>query len=246
MEMRAADPQQQAMRASYLGELRIDSGSRVLEVGCGSGAVARAIAERWPDAQVTGADPSLVLLEHARELGGGHANLSFEEADARSLPFASDSFDAVIFHTVLCHIPRPEEALAEAFRVLTAGGTLAVFDGDYATTTVAVGETDPLQACVEAAVAMLVHDRWLVRRLPSLLIAAGFEMQGVHAFSLVESSEPKYMLTMVDRGADAIVREGRISEELAAALKAEARARIEAGRFFGHIAYTACLARKPR
>ena len=45
------------------------------------------------------------------------------------------------------HVPGPERALAEAFRVLRADGRLA-FDGDYATTTVALGPDDPRQACM--------------------------------------------------------------------------------------------------
>ena len=44
----------------------------------------------------------------------------------------------VVFHTTLCHVPGPELALTEASRVLVAGGLLAVFDGDYATTTLRV------------------------------------------------------------------------------------------------------------
>ena len=45
-ELRAADPKQQAMLASYLEELDLPADARVLEIGCGSGAIARAIAAR--------------------------------------------------------------------------------------------------------------------------------------------------------------------------------------------------------
>jgi len=50
------------------------------------------------------------------------------------------------------------------------------------------------------------------------------------------------MLTIVDRGADVLAGTGRIGGELAAALKNEARRRVEAGSFFGHLAYASVIA----
>jgi hypothetical protein len=51
------------------------------------------------------------------------------------------------------------------------------------------------------------------------------------------------MLTLVDRGADTLVASGRLGEPAADALKAEARRRVAAGEFFGHIAYASLIAR---
>lgn len=53
------------------------------------------------------------------------------------------------------------------------------------------------------------------------------------------------MPTVVDRGADLLRASGQIGDELAAALKAEARRRVEAGAFFGHIACASLAARRP-
>jgi ubiquinone/menaquinone biosynthesis C-methylase UbiE len=87
-------------------------------------------------------DPSPGFLVVARELSAGIPNLDFLEGDAKALPFDDGSFDAVVFHTTLCHVPDPDVALGEAFRVLGTGGRLAVFDGDYATVTCASGHAD--------------------------------------------------------------------------------------------------------
>jgi SAM-dependent methyltransferase len=87
LEFRAADPQQIAMREEYLGRVAFRADARVVEVGCGTGAVARAIAARSGVATVIGVDPSPVFIEKARALAADVANVSFLEGDARSLPF---------------------------------------------------------------------------------------------------------------------------------------------------------------
>jgi ubiquinone/menaquinone biosynthesis C-methylase UbiE len=239
LELRAADPQQRRMREAYLSEIAFPPNARVLDVGCGTGAVTRVLAEWAGVGQVVGIDPSPSFLEKARELASGHPNLAFEQADGRQLPFEVDSFDLT-----LCHVPSPERALAEAFRVLRRGGWLAVFDGDYATTTVAIGDFDPLQACVDAWGGSSVHDRWLLRRLPPLARTQGFEVVSYRSHGYVQNVDPDYMMTIVSRGIDALTTSGRIAREVAVSLLGEARRRADSGEFFGHVAYVSMLARK--
>ena len=245
LELRAADAAQQAMLEDYLADLALRDGARVLEVGCGTGAVARTLAVRPGVGEVVGLDPSPVFVQRAREIAAGVGNLSYVVGGGTALPFDNGAFDAVIFHTVLSHIPEAGAALAEAARVTAAGGALAAFDGDYATTTVAVGDHDPLQACVDAAMDALVHDRYLVRRLGTLVRAAGWEVVRLRSHGYVESEDPGYMLTLVDRGADTLVAAGRLGSDAAEALKSEARRRVAAGEFFGHIAYASLIGRRP-
>ncbi|HEX5166268.1 MAG TPA: methyltransferase domain-containing protein [Thermomicrobiales bacterium] len=245
LETRGADPQQQAMRRVFLSDIAFPDGARVLDVGCGTGVLTRVIAG-WPGvAEVVGVDPAPSLLEKARGLAAGLTNLTFEVADGRELPYEDDSFDVVIFDSTLCHVPHPERALAEAFRVLRPSGWLAAFDGDYATTTVALGDHDPLQACADVTMANSVNDRWLVRRLPALARACGYEVVGFRSHGFTETTEGGYMLTVVERGADMLHAFGQISGETAAMLKAEAYRRVEGKTFFGHIAYGSLTARKP-
>jgi SAM-dependent methyltransferase len=246
LELRAADRQQRAMLDSYLSEIRFPSGARVLEIGCGTGPITRALAARPGVTEAVGIDPSQVFLAEARELAKAATNLTFEQGDGRSLSFADADFDVVVLHTTLCHVPQPERVLAEAFRVLRAEGTLAVCDGDYATITVALGESDPLQDCIEAVKTAFLNDPWLVRRLPTLLGAVGFELQSSTSHGYLQTSDPDYMLTLVDRGADALESWGRIGPDLAASLKAEARRRAEADQFFGFIGFASFIARKPQ
>jgi ubiquinone/menaquinone biosynthesis C-methylase UbiE len=245
LESRGADAQQQALRRAFLELIEFRSGARVLEVGCGTGVLTRRLAA-WPGVgTVVGVDPAPSLLARSRDLAAELGNVEFEEADARALPFEDGTFEVVVFDSTLSHVSQPEQAFAEAFRVLRPSGTLAVFDGDYATATVALGEHDPVQTCVDAMMASSVTDRWLMRRLPSLAREYGFAVSSFRSHGYAETEGGDYMLSVIDRGADLLYGRGHIDDETAAALKREARRRVENGTFFGHIAYASLVARKP-
>ena len=93
---------------------------RVLDLCCGPGLVTEAAARRG--AAATGLDFSPAMLAEAR---AAHPGLHFDEGDAEAMPVADASFDAVVSNFGIHHVPRPERALAEAFRVLRPGGRLA-------------------------------------------------------------------------------------------------------------------------
>src|SRR5262249_15235730 len=149
-------------------------------------------------------------------------------------------FDVVVLHTVICHVLEPEQVIAEAFRVMRSGGWLAVFDADYAT--VATGNCDPLQACIDV---LPVQNLGLVRRLPSMLEDCGFKALPMRCHGYVEAPEGGLMLGWIDRGADALVTIGRIGNELSEALRVEAKRRSASKSWFGHISFFSVLGRKP-
>ena len=244
LELRAADPQLRAMLTATLTDAALPEGSRVLEVGCGTGAITRVVAQ-WPGVSgAIGVDPSPVFIARARELARDLAAATFETADGRTLPFAAACFDSVLFHTTLCHVPEPQTMLGEAVRVLQPGGCVAIFEGDYATATLATRAGDPLEACADAFREHFVHDPWLARRLPALVRAAGLRVETFRSHGYVEALEPGFMLaSWVDMGADALVASGRTDASTAVALKAEARRRVASGEYFGHISYSSLVAR---
>lgn len=245
LETRAEIPSQQEMLKDYFSGVQIPDGAAVLEVGCGTGPVCRFVAGLPGVAKVVGVDPSPILLAKARELSEGTSGLEWEEGDGKSLRFDDASFDVVVFHTLLTHLPEPEAVLAEAFRMLKPSGTLAVCDGDFSTTTLQTGPNDPLEACTQAFVENFVTDKWMVRRMSALVGDAGFDVGPMRSYGLVETISPGLTMSWVDRGADALVAEGSIGQPLADSLKAEGRRRAEEGSFFGYMAYAALIARKP-
>jgi ubiquinone/menaquinone biosynthesis C-methylase UbiE len=245
LETRGAEPQQQAMRRAFLTSIDFPANAQVLDIGCGTGVLTRVMA-RWPNVEtVVGVDPAASLIGEARKLASNLTNVTFQEADGRSLPIEDRAFDVVVFDSTLSHVPEPERALSEAYRVLRAGGRLAVFDGDYATATVAICDHDPLQTCVDTMMVNSVADRRLMRRLSRLVRDSGFDPTSFHSHGFSETGGGAYMLSVIDRGADILCTSGAVSEDMIAALKAEARRRVEAGTFFGHIAYASLTARKP-
>jgi len=127
-----------AWRASTLGritdrleqDLILDqigppTGRRILDVGCGDGVLAVGLARRG--ANVVGVDVSSDMLAAARSraLGEGQ-NVTFDEARAEALPFATGAFDTVVAVTVLCFVADASAGLTEMARVLRPGGLLVV------------------------------------------------------------------------------------------------------------------------
>src|SRR4029079_16720324 len=97
--------------------------ARVLDIGTGEGQIARLLVEDGAQL-VVGVDPTIAQIEVAHERGGG---AQYARTDADFLPFADDTFDAVVVCLVFEHIPDHEPAIAEIARVLEPGGRFAFF-----------------------------------------------------------------------------------------------------------------------
>ena len=94
--------------------------ARILDVGCGTGAVARAARAQVATARVVALDPSIDMLQAARR-GGIEAVVN---GSLPRLPFASGAFDTALCAFVLTHVDDPDAAIADMKRVLRAGGRL--------------------------------------------------------------------------------------------------------------------------
>ncbi len=109
----------------------IQPDARLLDVGTGTGALAIAALERWPQLRVTGLDPSDGMLERARvaadrRLGEhAHGRLDFVQGDAAELSADPASYDVVVSSFVLQLLDQRPTAMREARRVLRPGGTFA-------------------------------------------------------------------------------------------------------------------------
>ena len=105
---------------------------KVLDAGCGSGFMTRAIARHSPGATVTGLDREAKYIDFARRQATAEqlSNASFEVGDVLKLPFADASFDLVWSKHLLQWVGQREQALAEFKRVTRPGGRIVCANFD--------------------------------------------------------------------------------------------------------------------
>jgi SAM-dependent methyltransferase len=99
---------------------RVETGQRVLDVGCGPGALTAELVGRH--AQVAAVDPSSSFVEAAR---GRFPGVDVRQAHAERLPFADGEFDAALAQLVVHFMQDPVAGIAEMARVTRPGGTVA-------------------------------------------------------------------------------------------------------------------------
>jgi SAM-dependent methyltransferase len=107
------------------------AGARIIELGCGAAALARALVQRFADSHVTALEVD--ERQHAKNLAAPADRISFLSGVSQSIPFPDAGFDLALMLKSLHHVPRPQmaQALAEAARVLRPGGHLYVSEPVY-------------------------------------------------------------------------------------------------------------------
>jgi SAM-dependent methyltransferase len=121
-----------AQLADFAG---VSSGQRVLDVGCGPGALTSELVERLGAPAVAAVDPSEPFVAAARER---HPGVDVRQAAAEELPFADDEFDAALAQLVVHFMADPVRGLAEMARVTKNSGVVCACVWDFA------GDQSPL------------------------------------------------------------------------------------------------------
>ncbi|HBF29142.1 class I SAM-dependent methyltransferase [Rhizobium sp.] len=110
-------------------QLPFKRGDLILDIGCGPGWFWSSTSDKLPEQlDLTLCDLSAGMVQEAIERCEAlpFKSVGGQRADAAALPFADNTFDAVIAMHMLYHVPNPAEAIAEMYRVLKPGGFLAV------------------------------------------------------------------------------------------------------------------------
>ncbi len=203
LESRAQDAVFTRLFDRYADALEFSDDSVTLEVGCGTGAMIRALVNK-PNfrGRIVGVDQSPAFIDAATgfaDRAGIADRVEFRVGDAHDLACESGEFGLVIAHTVISHVVDPESAINECARVLRPGGLLAVFDGDYSSLTYGFPEDPELGRRMDRALAETTfHNPLVMRDLIGLLPACGFEIEDTLADIVSEIGKASYFKSFAD------------------------------------------------
>ncbi|HXE62739.1 MAG TPA: methyltransferase domain-containing protein [Bryobacteraceae bacterium] len=175
---------------------RLQPGYRVLDIGCGSGAITVGIAKAvGPRGSVVGVDRDEGLLEMARAENAGIPNLRFQSGDATSLAFGAE-FDIVTAARTLQWIADPSLAISKMKQALRPGGLLVVLDYSHTRNQWEPSPPDEFKRFYEAFLAWRRANGWdneMADHLPNLFRSAGLtDIQSHVQTEVAERGEPDF------------------------------------------------------
>ena len=113
----------------YADFARVQDPERILDVGCGTGALVKVVASMTRQSEIVGVDPAQSFVDYAHTQVKDR-RVRFEVGDAMQLPFPAASFDQTLSLLVMMFIPQPEKAAREMRRVTRPGGTVSACTWD--------------------------------------------------------------------------------------------------------------------
>jgi ubiquinone/menaquinone biosynthesis C-methylase UbiE len=178
--------------AAIRRELAAGLAGRVLEIGCGTGAM---FAYYDANVRVEAIEPDADFRELAHAKAVGRPNIHVADGDAMHLDFDDASFDAVIVSLVLCSVPSVEQVLREIHRVLRPGGRMRALEHVRSTT-----RAGGLLMHVANPLWLLANKQGCnMNRQPVPLIeAAGFAIENVRDFQTFDTLMPAFPMQRID------------------------------------------------
>ncbi len=227
--------------------LDLRAGLHVLDVGCGRGDDAIALAKIvGPGGRAVGVDQSAAMLAVARSAAhDAGVTAEFVEADAASLPFPDDSFDACRIDRTLEHLQDPAAVVRELVRVCRPGGRVATAEPDWDTLAIDAPDLETSRAVTRAQSAEIAHGT-IGRSLRRLLIEAGLREVVVDTMALAFEDLPTAEAVYGIRHALAkVVKSHQVERARADAWWRALEDAEAAGTFWASMIGTIAVGRKP-
>jgi SAM-dependent methyltransferase len=249
LEFRATDPGYMQIANWYFDKLTLSPGQRVISIGCGTGVEVRALG-RLTQGQVDilGVDQSQALVEFARRQTAAEGlaqGIHYALDDAHSLNYPDETFDVAILHTLVSHVDDPARVLTEARRVVRSGGTVAIFDGDYASITFDHPDHQ-LEASIEQALMRtLIANPRVMREMPRLLKTAGLEMSDARAWVYANIGTGAFWSNVPETYGAVLKRSGLLPEDVVEAWASHQKRAVGEETFFGASNYYTYLCNRP-
>ena len=195
----------------YIGTGRIGAGSRVLEIGCGTGLFTAEILKTG--ASVTAIDISPDLLDKARK-NAGPGNVTFKVCDAENTGLESGGFDCVYGSSVLHHLDL-DAALAEFSRLLKKGGRMLFTEPNMANPQILLQKNVPfIKKIMGDTPGETAFFRWL---LAKKILESGFISADVVPFDFLHPWTPESLIPLVS-GAGLFFERVPVLREIAGSL----------------------------
>ncbi len=183
LDTACAEESFQAYKKHSFALLEPAEGKRFLDVGCGPGDDARALAAQVGRGSVVAVDGSRAMIDEAqRRSASSRLSVEFRVADAHRLDFADDSFDGARCDRTFMHLEEPRRALAEMVRVTRPGGAVVVYEVDFETVVVDADRT--LGRKILNFYCDGFRDGWIGRKVPRLFHEAGLREIAVFPHTL--------------------------------------------------------------
>jgi ubiquinone/menaquinone biosynthesis C-methylase UbiE len=187
------------MLNDYLDALEPAKLTRVLEVGCGTGVATRALAQH-PSfiGHIFASDLSADLVDVAKKRAievGCAEKITFSSGDALKLD-GEDKYDAVIAHTVASHVPDYHSFIGSLANSTLDGGTIAVFDGDYASITLGAEDPDDGNALANAIIGGAITNPTIMREMPWMAKSHGLRVKRSFSYLLSEIGQASFFADM--------------------------------------------------
>jgi SAM-dependent methyltransferase len=249
LEFRGTDDGYVRLSQGYLARLPRAGVQRILALGCGTGIEVRALRRLTdPGTTIVGADHSPDLLAVARRLTVEEAvadNVTYATADAHDLPYGDGEFDIVTMHTLISHVEDPVQVLREALRVMRPGGTVAVFDGDYASLTFGYPDHAVATAVEDKLIQLIVANPRIMRDLPRLLSEIGLTLTAAEGALYANLGSGTFWAGAAESYGALLARSGLLAAEVVDRWRAfQARSAAD-NTLFAACSYYTYLARRP-